>query len=294
MSFIDDVRSEREDLARVLKNHKGIRKIIVDELYPDEAHFIYELLQNAEDARATLAHFELDNDGLIFEHDGRPFEPNDIKAITNIGEGTKAGDDGTIGCFGIGFKAVFEYSETPSIWSPNFSFKITELVLPWEITPVNNLNNRTRFKFPFNNPKKPADVAYNEVKKALSELPEITLLYLSHLKSVSCQIDGGVIRTIVRSTHSQNHFEIIIKQSDGNTKPSSHFLKFDRPVEGLEKQKAAVAFELAFLVEKCQNFDVDKPLAKQMKITLPEKLSRPKQEACKLHLLWQSKFINTF
>jgi len=46
MNFIDEVRGEREDLARVLKKHLGIRKI-VEELYPDNAHFIYELLQNA-------------------------------------------------------------------------------------------------------------------------------------------------------------------------------------------------------------------------------------------------------
>ena len=37
MSVIDEVRSEREDLARVLKKHKGIRKIVED-LYPDKLH----------------------------------------------------------------------------------------------------------------------------------------------------------------------------------------------------------------------------------------------------------------
>ena len=46
MSVINDVRAEREDLARVLEKHSGIRKIVED-LYPDSAHFIYELLQNA-------------------------------------------------------------------------------------------------------------------------------------------------------------------------------------------------------------------------------------------------------
>ena len=28
-----------------------------------------------------------------------------------------------IGRFGVGFKAVFAYSETPHIWSPTFSFQ---------------------------------------------------------------------------------------------------------------------------------------------------------------------------
>ena len=34
----------------------GIRRLLT-ELYPDNAHFIYELLQNAEDARATEVRF---------------------------------------------------------------------------------------------------------------------------------------------------------------------------------------------------------------------------------------------
>ena len=60
MSFLDEVRVKRQKLADVLfdEDYSGIRGI-VEELYPDRAHFIYELLQNAEDAGATEASFEL-------------------------------------------------------------------------------------------------------------------------------------------------------------------------------------------------------------------------------------------
>lgn len=163
MSLIDDVRREREDLARVLKKHLGIRKI-VEELYPDDAHFLYELLQNAEDTGATEVHFTLTADRLAYQHNGRPFEIRDVEGITDIGEGAKADDDEKIGRFGVGFKAVFAYSETPHIWSPTFSFKISELVLPSEIQEKTSLGKRTRFEFPFNNPKKSANAAYAEIK----------------------------------------------------------------------------------------------------------------------------------
>ena len=119
MSFLDEVRKDREPLAGVLKKHAGIRRT-VEELYPDNAHFIYELLQNAEDTKATHAQFTLTHDALIFEHNGRAFTEGDIWAITDIGEGTKAKDDDKIGRFGVGFKAVFAYSETPHIYSPTF------------------------------------------------------------------------------------------------------------------------------------------------------------------------------
>ena len=65
MNVLEEVRREREDLARVLKKHAGIRKIVED-LYPDSAHFIYELLQNAEDAGATEANFTLFEDESHF------------------------------------------------------------------------------------------------------------------------------------------------------------------------------------------------------------------------------------
>ena len=263
MSVIDEVRRDREDLARVLKKHTGIRKIVED-LYPDSAHFIYELLQNAEDTGATEAQFTLSKISLAFEHNGRPFEPRDIYAITDIGEGTKAVDDDKIGRFGVGFKAVFAYSDTPHIWSSTFSFKITDLVLPSAIEPQAASSYRTRFEFPFNNPKKPANKAYTEVEAGLNELAETTLLFLSHLESIRWQNATGESGEVLRIKHAVNHFEVL-KQGEGKTTVSSHFLKFDQSVAGLEKQQVSVAYSLDFL-PNVQSFDPKKSLDKQLKI----------------------------
>ena len=48
---------------------EGIKRLLTD-LYPDNAHFIYELLQNAEDPRASIVRFTLTGDAVEFEHDG--------------------------------------------------------------------------------------------------------------------------------------------------------------------------------------------------------------------------------
>src|SRR3989441_5324397 len=262
-SIIEEVRREREDLARVLKRHTGIRRIVED-LYPDSAHFIYELLQNAEDTGASEAWFALSRSCLVFEHNGRPFNRGDIEAITDIGEGAKTADDDKIGRFGVGFKAVFAYCETPHIWSPTFSFKISDLVLPTPLEPKSELRERTRFEFPFDNPKKEAEKAYAEVKAGLDELAETTLLFLSHLRSIRWQVDQSPSGEVRRSQHSVNHFEVL-KQSGGQTKISSHFLKLEQPVEGLEKQRIAVAFALDFL-PNVERLDATRPLDKQMRI----------------------------
>lgn len=266
MSHIEDiltVRQEREDLARVLKKHSGIRKIVED-LYPDSAHFIYELLQNAEDTGATEACFTLTSDNLCFTHNGRAFNKRDVEAITDIGEGTKTDDDDKIGRFGVGFKAVFAYSETPRIFSSSFSFGISELVLPSPLETKSNLGNKTIFEFPFNNPKKSPETAYSEIKKEFEEIEEITILFLPNIESISWKIESGTFGELLRIHHSDVHCEIL-KQINGKKTTSAHFLKFDAPVEGLEKQKVAIAFTLDFLAEG-QGFSKSEPLAKQLKI----------------------------
>lgn len=263
MSFIDEVRSEREDLARVLKKHLGIRKI-VEELYPDNAHFIYELLQNAEDTGATEARFTLTTDSLAFEHNGRAFEAKDIYGITDIGEGTKAEDNDKIGRFGVGFKAVFAYSETPHIWSPTFAFKISDLVLPSEIAARKELGSNTRFEFPFNNPKKSPVTAYEEIKSGLVFLPESALLFLGNIKSITWSIGEDEARKISRVQHSDCHIELI--REVGGKITGTHFLQFRKPVENLPKQYVAIAFNLDFL-PKISAFRPDEALSSQFRIT---------------------------
>lgn len=263
MTFLDTVRADREDLARVLKKHRGIRRIVED-LYPDRAHFIYELLQNAEDAGATAARFVLNNDSVSFEHNGRPFTESDIWAITDIGEGTKAGDEDKIGRFGVGFKAVFAYSETPRVWSPTFSFEISGLVLPRAIPEARGLGPQTRFEFPFNNPKKSAAVAFAEVEKGLRELAETTLLFLANLSSISWQIEPDRSGDIHRKRHSENHVEVV-RLATGAPADHSHFLIFSDDVKGLAKQKVSVAYSLEYLPGVVRH-DPATPLAKQLKI----------------------------
>lgn len=60
----------------------GIKRLLTD-LYPDNAHFIYELLQNAEDAGASEVRFTLNNDSIEFQHNGdRLFSIENVDSIT--------------------------------------------------------------------------------------------------------------------------------------------------------------------------------------------------------------------
>jgi hypothetical protein len=91
-------------------NRGEINLDIFEDFYPDRAHFVYELLQNAEDAGATEVSFTLTPDRLVCEHDGRVFTLEDVKSITGLHDSTKAQAQDKIGKFGVGFKSVFVYT----------------------------------------------------------------------------------------------------------------------------------------------------------------------------------------
>lgn len=61
MNFIEKLAEESQGIVKALKTDrfKGLLNLLT-ELYPDNAHFIYELLQNAEDAQATESYVCLD------------------------------------------------------------------------------------------------------------------------------------------------------------------------------------------------------------------------------------------
>lgn len=108
-----------------------ILRIIINQ-YSDRTHFIYEILQNAEDAGATRIQFHLEKEKLVIEHDGRPFNEKDIEGVCGIANGTK--EDGTrIGHFGIGFKSVYCYTEHPYIYSGEYHFVIQNQLFPKEV-----------------------------------------------------------------------------------------------------------------------------------------------------------------
>jgi len=244
MTFIDQVREKRKKLADVLvdEEYSGLREL-VEELYPDKAHFIYELLQNAEDAGAKRVEFRLKEDRLVFAHNGRSFSEDDVWGITNIGKGTKREDDDKIGRFGVGFKAVFAYSETPSVWSPTFNFRISDLVLPTEIPPREGNDQATVFQFPFNNPKKSAKDAFSETAEGLQSLSEELLIFLQNVKLVKWKIAEDIHGGLMRKEHPPHLIEVQ-KYVDKTTIASSCFLRFSSPVLGLPKQNVSIAFPL--------------------------------------------------
>lgn len=231
---------------------KGINNLLT-QLYPDNAHFIYELLQNAEDTGASTVQFTLNNSAVTFKHNGeRLFSLEDICSITSIGNSTKLDQPTSIGKFGVGFKAVFAYTNIPEIHSGDFHFRIRDLVVPeTEGVPRPRIGNQeTRFIFPFNNPKKLPNKAAGDVERGLRALGNNTLLFLSHILKIEYLLPDGALGTLDRLEHKDGHIEIRASQPGGK-ETISHWLLFDKDVEVTDEDgklktcRIAIAYSLA-------------------------------------------------
>ena len=218
------------------ENHfeDGIKSLLT-KIYPDTAHFIYELLQNAEDARASEVRFILEENNLTFEHDGaRLFSSDDVRAITSIGKPAQRDGPTRIGKFGIGFKAVYAYTCMPEIRSGPYDFRIVDMVVPETIEEEAAPSieyHRTRFFFPFDNPEKPPDNARSEIERGLRQLDDATLLFLKNIRKIEYQLPDSTTGSMERAQRcdNPNHISIVVAPSDPS--PSPHdFLRFDKNV----------------------------------------------------------------
>jgi hypothetical protein len=286
---MDNLTTQLADLTKKRKKwveanrengfEEGITNLLT-ELYPDNAHFIYELLQNAEDTHADSVSFNLSKEDVRFEHNGgRLFNLKDVESITSIGKSTKRNDPTNIGKFGVGFKAVFAYTNTPEIHSGDYQFKIHNLVVP-EALP-NTVNNcGTAFLFPFDNPKKAPAKAVEEIDRGLRALAANTLLFLNSIQEIKYQLPnvalGKLKRVDVDSDGIGQHIEIHSIQPEGG-EVVSNWLRYRKEVfikdeaDKTKKCQVAIAFRLEPQI-------ADPKLGKEADKTGKSKHAKPKAQ----------------
>ena len=256
---------------------EGIRRLLTD-LYPDNAHFIYELLQNAEDAKATEVRFILKEDGIEFEHNGsRLFTLEDVKSITSIGISTKKDDPTNIGKFGVGFKAVFSYTNTPEIISGKYHFRIRDLVVPDTVglSPCVHGKQETRFSFPFDNPRKFPKKACTEIEKHLRQLDESTLLFLNNIRKIEYLLPDSTLGFLERKETDGNRIEILVQHPEDPEATSIFFIRFEKTVavndedDKVKSCRIATAFGLGERKEDVKRSDKNRkqPPTNQWRIT---------------------------
>ena len=203
-SIRDDYSGLKDRLRAVILNSV---KILADDLYAKDSHFIFELIQNAEDnnypdqseARLSfevcLINIEGQNEtALIVKNNEIGFNDKNVSAICHVGQTTKKKMDGYIGEKGIGFKSVFRITSRPYIFSNGFQFCLPEkddetglgyIVPCWVERPPHEISTaETTIILPLNKKEKDID----DVIKSLREISPETILFLKKLKSLEVSI----------------------------------------------------------------------------------------------------------
>ncbi|MBF2056385.1 MAG: DUF3883 domain-containing protein [Cyanobacterium sp. T60_A2020_053] len=145
-------RSQAEDSANSLD-------ILSNDIYSESERFIYELIQNADDAsddstKGVSVIIEFTDNFIIISHTGKEFTEKDIRSICGVGKSQKLEDPNKTGYKGIGFKSVFGKSNYVCIKSNDFCFRFDkkhwenkEYKMPWQIIPIwTDINNISELK----------------------------------------------------------------------------------------------------------------------------------------------------
>jgi hypothetical protein len=169
--------------------------MLLADRYDDRTHFIYELLQNAEDALrrrkgwdgSRAVRFSLMADELRLSHFGEPFGERDVRGICGIAQSTKEAT--AIGRFGIGFKSVYAYTPRPEVHSGNESFSIEKFVWPSQVPAIERNPDETIILLPLD----PSAAAEDrlEIATGLQDLGPGALLFLREIEEIEWSVEGG-------------------------------------------------------------------------------------------------------
>jgi len=251
---IDYVSLSSENLKRYGTDVGQWAPDLLANLYHERTHFVFELLQNAEDALrkrgpigSNSVRFELRRDGLLVSHWGKPFDEADVRGICGISKSTKKDELTAIGRFGIGFKSVYAVTDQPQIRSAGQHFGIKDYVHPVELADCPSAAGETSFWFPF---RKEDDEVFDEIAEGLKGLDARTLMFLRHVDEVDWNIDNGPSGTYCRqSTGLEDGLRKITLIGTTTEKDTNEeqWLVFDSAIE-FEGSKVGAA-EIAFYIE---------------------------------------------
>ena len=230
--------------------------VLLANLYSDRTHFIYEFLQNAEDAcerarkqgqtREFHISFELYPDRLEVRHNGIPFDENDVRGICGIVEATKDKDLLQIGKFGIGFKSVYAYTTSPQIYSEDRTFCIRDYVHPSLTKPRKDVKTgETLFVIRFDDKTEDQEAAYSEIESRLRNLGLRTLLFLRNIEEISYKTgstDGKYLKhSEVKNGARQVSLDLVEKEDEIQ---SERWLIFDKALDRDRSRKLEIAYLL--------------------------------------------------
>ncbi|MBY0545222.1 MAG: DUF3883 domain-containing protein [Gammaproteobacteria bacterium] len=149
-STIKAIHDRRKATDQNSQTLAGMLEATIHTGFHDPHKFVYEILQNANDAEAKIISFFLDENYLLVSYDGVPFEKSDIERICDVSthdsaeQSSKVYNLDKVGYKGIGFKSVFCVSESVTLISNDYQLRFDKeyweneqgFKHPWQIIPI--------------------------------------------------------------------------------------------------------------------------------------------------------------
>jgi hypothetical protein len=248
--YLLDIEASEHVQRGVKSLHKKLNsalKLLSEDLYSKQTHFVLELVQNADDNTypqdvVPRLSFSLSPERLKLVNNEVGFSGDNVRALCRIGESSKANKTGYIGEKGIGFKSVFTVSDAPEIHSNGYHFRFnrTEVdnllgyVVPqWWEPRETVIKDATTIILP-------AKKGYTFSEATLEDLDSTLLLFLSKVRELElCQ--NGRITTFKR--HDEAGFSHLVSapvRAGGQIEGEEmHFVRVSDviPMHGAEDDK---------------------------------------------------------
>nr|XP_042898524.1 uncharacterized protein LOC122269434 [Parasteatoda tepidariorum] len=205
-----NIHDEYTTESSVLRSFTNLSNTVIQTALSGQSKFVFEILQNADDAYEEI-HKTIDlvfcvcQDLLIVHHSGKGFDHNDVERICDYAsqiEEVKANDLSKTGYKGLGFKSLFNLSDTIYIVSNGYSFRFDKTQWPnpeerpWQVIPIwcradeLPLHGTINYSYPVNFILRVKDV--DELQGQLKELidqPDL-LLYLHRINNLRIILNG--------------------------------------------------------------------------------------------------------
>ncbi len=224
-------------------------------LYDNRTHFIFELLQNTEDALGRRddsrglgkVTFTLTQNKLTLSHFGQPFNEGDVVSICDISESTK--NESSIGRFGLGFKSVYTVTNLPEIHSGDEDFAIDDYVFPKRAHRTPRQPDETQIVLPLTLED---PTIGQDITAGFRSLGPGALLFLRNIEEINWSVEGGASGFYMRNPPEKIGPNVrrvmVVGHEAGGDEIDQDWMVFHRDVFSDEQKKGGrveIAFSMA-------------------------------------------------
>ena len=243
---IEMIQQETVGSDRVRESLNNSIEELGIKLNTKKIHFIFELIQNAEDNKYDESSdpsltFHLlstnptntpnSNGTLFIENNEVGFSEENVDAICSVGKSTKKKIEGYIGEKGIGFKSVFKVSSLPHIFSNGYEFNLPKhdessgfgFIYPIWVDSIPDIlfSSETTIVLPLNR----NDYPFENMERDLCDIKSETILFLSKLKKLKIIIDKHYERTIYKDDSQYPIVKVWTETYDSNSNLKQKFVE---------------------------------------------------------------------